>query len=382
MILINTFNIDLVEALSKKEPLWIAQARKKAFESFEEASIPSEKEESWRYTDLHGLNIMDFSPPIFHDPVITFDKSNAVVENMKVAASKYPEIIKKYISKRKGNADKFSLMNDAFWTSGSFIHVPRNETLKVECRAGSCMANSLIILEPGSSLDFTEMLSSNSTSLNTINYDIFCGEGAKMSFTSLQNFSVNDTTFSNMAAFMEKDASINWNIISVGSGMSRAKIDTYFNGPGSRGETLCIFLGRGNQHIDLTTNAFHNSPNTYNNILAKGVVKDKSSSVYRGMIKISKQAQMTDSYLSDHTLKLSEQSVANSIPGLMIDANDVKASHGATIGHVDEQQMFYLMSRGLPRHEAEQMIVEGFFEPVLEKISSQSIREEIKRLVR
>ena len=144
---------------------------------------------------------------------------------------------------------------------------------------------------------------------------------------------------------------------------------------------MCAFRGHERQHVDFTINAHHNVPHTYNNVLAKGTVTDKATSVFRGLIKIEKAAQQTDSYLADHTLLLSNDALANSIPSLQIEANDVKASHGATVGQIDEEQLFYLASRGLDRSEAEQLIVSGFFEPLTAKIQDKEFQEKFRQAV-
>ncbi|MBI5354980.1 MAG: SufD family Fe-S cluster assembly protein, partial [Candidatus Aenigmarchaeota archaeon] len=133
--------------------------------------------------------------------------------------------------------------------------------------------------------------------------------------------------------------------------------------------------------INVMTNAHHRVPNTSNNINVRGVLKDTSSSIYRGLIKIEKNAQQTNSYLSEHSLMIGKNALANSIPSLEIDANDVKASHGSTTGKIDEEQIFYLMSRGLSRRESERLIIEGFFIPIIEKIPLQEVRERIAAAV-
>ncbi|MBI2130155.1 SufD family Fe-S cluster assembly protein [Candidatus Woesearchaeota archaeon] len=159
------------------------------------------------------------------------------------------------------------------------------------------------------------------------------------------------------------------------------RIDTLFNGEGSQSENLGVFVGRSREHIDITTNVYHNTAHTTNNIMVDGILKDSSSSVYRGLIRIEKAGQQTNSYLSNHILKIGEKSLGNSIPALEIEANDVKASHGATVGQVSEEHLFYLMSRGLTREDAENMIVQGFLEPIISKIPSEELREKIRGLI-
>jgi len=174
---------------------------------------------------------------------------------------------------------------------------------------------------------------------------------------------------------LARDARFSWNIGCFGGKLSRVRQDTIFRGEGSGSETVGVFFGTSGQHIDITTNAHHTVAGTTNRILAKGVMAGNGTSVYRGMIRIEKAAQKTDSYLANNILLLSEKALANSIPGLKIDANDVKASHGATVGQIDEEQVFYLMARGLPRKEAEMLIVKGFFDPAISKIRDEGMRE-------
>ena len=181
---------------------------------------------------------------------------------------------------------------------------------------------------------------------------------------------------------MERNSAISWVSGCFGGKLNRLVIDTIFSGQGSQANNLGIFLGKGKEHIDFTTNMHHNTENTTNDVLVDGMLRDESSSVYRGLIKIPKEGQKTNSYLANHILKLGEKTLANSIPSLKIDANDVKASHGATVGQIDEEHLFYLMSRGLSRDEAERLIIEGFFEPVIQKIPLEELRERIRGMVR
>ena len=164
--------------------------------------------------------------------------------------------------------------------------------------------------------------------------------------------------------------------------MSSAIIDTYFAGKGSNCSNIGVFLGKNDEHTDITTNAHHLEENTTNDIMMNGILKDKSSSVYRGLILIDKIAQKTNSYLSNHILKLGDKTLANSIPSLKIDANDVKASHGATVGQINEEHLFYIMARGLSREQAEFLIIEGFFEPIIQKIPNEEIRDKIRGMVK
>ena len=205
--------------------------------------------------------------------------------------------------------------------------------------------------------------------------EIFAGENSVVNIVSVQKCGSDAKIFSFKEAVLSKDATVNMIFGSFGGSFHRLKSGTLLCGEGSNSEVLCGFKSSGKQHIDFTVNCNHAVPHTRNNIFAKGTVTDNSTSVFRGMIKVEKDAQQTDSYLSDHTLILSDKALANSIPSLQIEANDVKASHGATVGQIDEEQLFYLMTRGLSREQSEHLIVSGFFEPLIDRIVDKEHRE-------
>jgi len=245
--------------------------------------------------------------------------------------------------------------------------------------------HNLIVVESNVQLDFIEQYSNRETAgeqLNSCITEVFANTNSKINFYHINNWANNVYSFTNLIGTADRNASINWVSGCFGGKLNRIRIDTNFNGQGSQCSNIGIFLGKRKEHIDFTTNVYHNAENTINDILVDGILKDESSSVYRGLIRIPKEGQKTNSYLANHILKLGDKTLANSIPSLKIDANDVKASHGATVGQIDEEHLFYLMARGLSRQEAEKLIVEGFFEPVINKVPSEELKEKIRELVR
>ena len=229
--------------------------------------------------------------------------------------------------------------------------------------------NSINYIEEHDSEDFKEICLRNDA------VEIFAGQNSKIKFYNFQNWKNNVMNFSNWKAKLAKDAKVNWVFGQFGGKFSRIKTDTLFDGQGAESRNYGVFYGSKNQHFDITTNVNHNVPNTTGNILVKGVLDDSSNAVYRGKITILKDAQQTNSYLADHSLILSDNAISHSIPSLEIDANDVKASHGATLGKPDEEEIFYLMSRGLKRSSAEIQVILGFFAPVTELIPFNDLKE-------
>ncbi|MBS3097100.1 Fe-S cluster assembly protein SufD, partial [Candidatus Woesearchaeota archaeon] len=303
------------------------------------------------------------------------------------AFEKYKVARDYYFRNTKIDKDKFAALSAAYFKNGIFLHVPKNilieEPIKVNFNfdGKSSILHNLIVVESNSKVDFIEEYSNKEIKdeqLNACVTEVFANQDSKINFYHLDNWTKNVYNFTSITGSLDRNANVNWISGCFGGKLNRLRIDTNFSGQGSQCSNLGVFLGRGNEHIDFTTNMYHNAENTTNDVLVDGILKDESSSVYRGLIKIEKQAQKTNSYLANHILKLGEKTLANSIPSLKIDANDVKASHGATVGQIDEEHLFYLMARGLSRAEAERLIVEGFFEPVIQKIPLEELREKIR----
>ncbi len=216
-----------------------------------------------------------------------------------------------------------------------------------------------LVVEENAHLDLT----STSGNLN-----LYLNENSSVNFYILQN---RNTEFI-CNAHLEKNSRINYVFGLFDS--NNFQINTYLNGEGSESRKYGLFLGTKDQKFDITTNVTHVKKNTSSKILVKGVLFDNSVSKYKGKIKINEKAQNTDSYLSNHNLLLSKGAEAFSIPSLEIDANDVRASHGATLGKPNEDEIFYLMARGLKRKEAERLIIKGYFSPVIDKLGVDDLK--------
>ena len=374
------------------------EKKKLALDTFKSIPVPKEKDDDWRYTQIEKLKLENFEPFESKTRIAATKLSEDLAEkgviltDINTAFEKYPEIVKKYFfMSTKIDKDKFAALNAAHFNNGIFLYVPKNIELDEPIRVNfdfdekNSIIHNMIIVEPNSKIDFIEEYSNKEISqeqLNACVTEVFANQNSKINFYHLNTWTKNVNNFTNIVGTIERDASINWISGCFGGKLNRLKIDTIFDGQGSQCNNIGVFLGKGKEHIDFTTNMHHNTENTINNVLVDGILKDESTSVYRGLIKIEKTAQKTNSYLENHILKLGDKTLANSIPSLKIEANDVKASHGATVGQIDEEHMFYLMARGLSREEAERMIVEGFFEPVIQKIPSEELKEKIREMVR
>ncbi len=289
---------------------------------------------------------------------------------------------------KTGN-DKFLSLNESYFKNGYFLHVPSNlevgKPLNIEIETSkNSILHNIIIIEPNSKIDIIEEYSNSSSGqyLNSCVTRVYAMDDSRLNFFHLNNWTNDFCNFTNVIGALGANSNVNWVSACFGGKLNRLKLDTIFNGQGGQCNNLGLFLGKGNEHIDFTTNMYHNTLNTTNNVLVDGILKDQATAVYRGLIKIEKEAQKTNSYLANHNLMLGSRALANSIPSLKIDANDVKASHGSTTGKINEEHLFYLMARGLSRNEAEALIVEGFFEPIIQKIPLEEIREKIRNLIK
>ncbi len=377
------------------EPQWMKEIRMGAWNKFQQISMPTIKDEDWKYTDISSLDLTKINPSTINKIMFEISdklkKSGVIITDLRDAIENHEELVKKYFGSVVTPDKKFDYLNFAFWNNGIFIYVPESVSVDIPIRAAfltkdvsAIFTHNLIILEPNSSINFYEEYSSNASdkqSLQSGVTEIIVKENSHIDFVSIQEWNDNFYDFSTKKAILERDATINWIFGCFGGRVTKWNINTMLNGEGSQSRNLGVFFGTKKQHFDISTNAYHLVPHTTNNILTKGVLNDNATSVYHGLISVEKDAQKTDSYLADHILVLSENALANSIPELKIEANDVRATHGATIGKIDEEQLFYLTSRGLSRNEAELLIVKGFFEPVIQKIPMEDIRDKIQKII-
>jgi len=393
----NLVTKNAMEILSQVQSSFAAGKKKEALDKFKAMPMPKERDEDWRYTEIEKLKLENFDltnsnakisiNPLSEDLI---DKG-VILTDINIALDKYPTAQKYFFKNTKIDKDKFVALSAAHFNNGIFLYVPKNieldEPIKVNFNFENkaSILHNIIVIESNSKIHFIEEYSNKEASeeqLNSCVTEVFANENSKINFYHLNNWTKNVDNFTNIVGTAERYAEINWVSGCFGGRLNKLRIDTNFNGKGSQCSNIGVFMGRGKEHIDFTTNVYHNVENTTNNILVDGILKDESSSVYRGLIRIEKEAQKTFSYLENHILKLGDKTLANSIPSLKIDANDVKASHGATVGQIDEEHIFYLMARGLSRAEAEKLIIEGFFEPVIQKIPSEELRERIRGLIR
>ena len=423
---------EAVEALSafKGEPEWLREKRLQAWRAFERIPMPTLRDEAWRYTDISDVVIEDFIPyapspevssegdlPEAVQRLIAEGEENSalmVQHNSETAYSRMAEELE-----RKGvvftdlhtalrehedlirdrlfglvpeDYDKFAALSAAAFSGGSFLYVPRGVDVEVPIQSyrwldviGSIMPRTLVVVGENASVTYIDEYASadgEDPAFSNGAVELYVGQGASLRYVSLQNWERNVLHFNTIRSETEKDATINSLVVSLGSQLSRTNVEAGLTAPGSDSEMLGLYFADSNQVLDHHTLQDHISHTAHSDLLYKGALRDESATVFSGLIRVEPGAQKTDAYQTNRNIILgTDDAFAVSLPNLEIMADDVKCSHGSTTGQVDETELFYLMSRGIPRHEAEKLVVFGFFGEVTSRVPLKGLKEKLDRAI-
>ena len=297
-------------------------------------------------------------------------------------------MMKKLFEQRllKSDTDKMAAFVNAFFNGGTFVRVPKGVTLDAPLRRmllldsprTSLIEQNFVIAEEQSKLIFLEELYSKgpkSPSLVASNVEILARPGSHVDFSSIQLLDEMAVHVSTRGVDLSNDSRATVSSLSLGAANSRSRMNFLLNGRGSLAEGFEIFFTDAKQRYDFETNLIHNSPDSTGSTQARGVLKGESQSIFKGMIKIVNAAKNSRSYLAHHAMLLERTAKSDGVPSLEIDNNEVRATHSASVAQIDEEQLFYLMARGLSPDEAKKMVVLGFFEPVLSRVPIEQTRE-------
>jgi Fe-S cluster assembly protein SufD len=379
-------------------------SRTEAQAAYEALPVPDTTEEHWRFTDLRGFDPDAFghvggqSPGVSAPSMLELDvAAEAVVTENGIEITRAPAEIRfeplDESHERLGSLvgweeDKFAAHNAAAWQHGLLVHVPAGLELERPLfvrvvnalDGGSLFWRLLVVAEEGSRFSLVEeysSLSADQTGYFNGVAELFVEQSAKLEYVSLQNLSRETWHFASHHARVERDAELDWVSGGFGSKRGKVRIQNDLAGPGATSRVTGAYFADGEQHLDYDTFQEHIAPDTESDFAFKGALRDTATAVWRGMIRVERDAQKTNAYQECRNLMLSPTTHAVPIPGLEILANDVRCTHGATVGRVDREQLFYLMARGLPRAEAERLIVRGFFQDVLDRIELEPVREAV-----
>jgi Fe-S cluster assembly protein SufD len=387
-------------------------AREELLERYRELPLPDTSQEAWRFTDLAGFDpdaygrngrdrggdrvnpVPDAASQTPGRSMLDIDLAGvALVGEGEIEIERSPDGVTferlaehELLGTLVGADDKFTAHNAASWEHGLLVRVPKGVELEQPLYVrianttedGSLFWRLLVVAEPQSRFTLIEEYTSGSADLSGYSnaaVELFVEQGARLEYVSLQNLSRETWHFATHHARVERDAELDWVAGGFGSKRGKTRIQNDLAGQGATSRVTGAYFADGTQHLDYDTFQEHIAPHTTSDFAFKGALRDHASTVWRGMIRVEQEAQKTNAYQENRNLLLSKDAHADSIPGLEILANDVRCTHGATLGQVDREQLFYLMARGLSRSEAERLIVRGFFQDVLDRIELEPVRE-------
>jgi Fe-S cluster assembly protein SufD len=387
-----------LEELSRAlgEPSWLAERRADAFEVFEKLELPDPKGEEWRYTDVRRFDFSRFAAP---EPRASAPELSAhladrgvVVADFATAVREHEDLLKEhFFTDVSVDEHKFTALHAAFHSDDLLVYVPRGvevdipiEVFRAVPGGGSTFPHTTIVVGETASLTFVDRFRSENfadPSLCSSVVEVEAGSGATVNYISLQEWGRGVQHFQTQRFTGYRDATVRSLAVNLGSAFARTQVESVLKGEGSFSEMLGLYFADTEQHFAQRTLQAHEAPHATSDLLYKGALKEKARSEYSGLIKVLRDAQGTDAYQANRNLVLSEDAIARSIPQLEIEANEVRCTHGATVAPVEEEHLFYLMSRGIDRLTAQKLIVFGFFGDVLDRIRVESLREELAQAI-
>jgi Fe-S cluster assembly protein SufD len=418
-----------VHALSAahNEPNWMRNFRLEAWRTFESLPWPKSTDESWRRTRLTGFDLKNFAPSAGAGDVLTHGELSPLLQSelseMDSAASlifqdggliyeidhegladkgviftdlhravrDHGDLVQRYFMTEAITVDrnKFSALHAALWDTGAFIYVPKNTKVDLPLQIILNQASegaggyhhTLLIAEEGAEVTVVDDLVGGVKGMQSSAVELLIRDNAVVRYMNLQDFDHSLWNFLNGRAVMGRHTDLRWIQVSWGSRLTKAFLDLDMRGEGGHGELLGLYFPTGRQHIDHETLQLHRVPRCFSDLLFNGALKDRAHNVYMGIIKVFPEAQKTDAFQRNGNLILDSTARADSIPGLEIEADDVRCTHAATAAQVEDEYVFYLMARGLTRPQAERMIVQGFFQAVLDRVPVESVQEKLSRVI-
>ena len=408
---------------SRDEPGWLSDQRRQAWRTYCERDLPHRREEEWMRTSIRQFKLEEYGIPSDDGggdaaaPLLTegvklggqnssingvstpsevqeqWTEKGVIFGNLAEVAREHSDLVQKYLFQGvvDPHFDKFSALHASCWTSGTFLYVPRGvsvdlpfHSLSTISQNGVDLGHTLVVVEEGAEVTFlNEMRCPREEDAG-----LYCGateliiqNNARLRFVNLQDWSQNVWHFAHQSAKVGRDASLQWTVGALGSRLAKVNQKVSLEGVGAECQVNGVMFTENTQHLSYHTLQHHVAPHCRSDFLYKAALQDTSRTVWRGMIKVDEQAQKTDGYQRNDNMLLSQRARADAIPGLEIEADDVRCTHGATTGRVDEELIFYAQSRGFTRREAIRLVVTGFFQQVFDRITIESVREALGQAI-
>ncbi len=406
-------------------PAWWLERKRAAYAAFAALPMPKRTDESWRFSNISTLTLDGFqlerldANPLpapdspFGPAALTFVNNTlasrltpvglpagVVVTTLADAAVEHAELLRTHFmaQPQKLGSEKLAALHTAFVSNGAFIYIPRGVELAdpiviIHAAAGADTAvfpHTLVIAEENSkvtvvdyfvSLDSNSQPSSLNSQLSVGANDLYAAHGAQLTYVAAQAWSPSTLSFQFNSTVVRRDARVQSLNVHLGARQARHESLSQLQAPGAFSEMLAVTVAQNEQEFDQRTLQIHQAPNTKSDLLYKNTLRDKSRTIFSGLIVVDQDAQKTDAYQSNRNLMLSDDAEANSLPGLEIQANDVRCTHGATSSRIDPEQEFYLQSRGIHKSAADELLTFGFFEEVLTRLQNETLHESLRALI-
>jgi Fe-S cluster assembly protein SufD len=420
-----------VEALSAAhhEPQWLRESRLMAWEIYDDLPMPSLTDEDWRRTDYRSIRWneadriieangakLDSVPAGNLEPLLgekgeggtmvfvdgklvkyavapSLAAQGVIFKDLVTAASEHEDLVRDHLMTKavKITDGKFAALHGALWTHGVFLYVPAGKAIELpfhvvmyNTKPGASLGHVLVVVEQNAQATMqVEYASANADTHSAYigATELLVGDDAILKYVAIQDWNRETYEFSHQRARVGRNGNLDWIIGVMGSRLTKAYLELEMDGLGGNGRMSGFFFADENQMFDLDTQQNHNAPLTTSDLLYKGAAKDDARTLWQGMIKSLPKMQKIDGYQACRNMVLSDNARMDAIPGLEIEADDVRCSHAATFGTLQEEPVFYLMSRGIPRPEAELMVIEGFFDELLDRVPFERVRERLQAAV-
>lgn len=398
-------------------PAWWLERKRAAFERFTALPMPRRTDESWRFSGIASLTVEGFQPGLaapkgvaigspFGPSALTFVNNQlavslddvsrpagVVVLPISEALKSHGELLKQHFmaQPQKLGSDKFAALHTAFVENGAFIYVPRGVELTAPIvithiaagQGATVFPHTLVVAEDNASVTVVDYFASTAGGGHFAcgANDLYAGHGAKITYIGAQHWSRDALSFQFNSTVVRRDARVQSLNLHMGARQARHESLSQLQAPGGFSEMLALTVADGTQEFDQRTLQIHQAPNTKSDLLYKNALRDQAKTIFSGLIVVDPDAQKTDAYQSNRNLMLSEEAEANSLPGLEIQANDVRCTHGATSSRIDAEQEFYLQSRGIHKAMADELLTFGFFEDVLNRLESEELHSALRNLI-
>jgi Fe-S cluster assembly protein SufD len=380
----------------------LAERKQRAAELANTLELPTFKgRPGWEFTDISGLDLGAYEPatgngatatgtPLFDLPEQASYPDGVIVSTIEEAADSHPELIDRHLGSVVTDEDIFVARNEAGFHGGAFVFVPKGVILErpvlltqVHARANTELdRRTLIVIEDGAQAEVWEQFISQAEDqegLFNVVTELVVGDGSKLRYVCGQALSEKSWIFGAQRAEVGRDGSLDWVALGFGSARGRVRMETKLAGEGAEARVTGAYASRDRQHIDFDTTQEHAAPHTTSDLAFRGVLQGRSSAVWKGNIIVDPGAQKTDAFQESRNLLLSKRAHADAIPGLEIQANDVRCTHAAAVAQVDPEQLFYLRSHGLSEEVAKRLVIEGFLAALVERFEPGVVREQLAR---